>query len=340
MRAYELTGSSLPLRPTTLAEPTPRRGEALVQMRAASFNFIDVAVAHGRYAGATYPLIPLADGAGEVIEVGADVDGVQAGDRVAIHPKVLWAAGRSTAANAAAMRGVNLPGSLRELACVPAETLVRAPDHLTWPEIASLPIAATTAWNALVSGDIGPGKTVVVLGTGGVSVFALQLAKARGAAVIVTSSSDEKLTRAKQLGADHGINYRQIPAWHEKVSALTDGIGADLILETGGAGTFRQSIAAVRQGGVVFTIGFLTGSQLEVDLMPIIGKAIRVQGNNTGSASDLRDVVAAIWAHRISPVVDTVYDLNSLCKDYTALVQGRGTHLGKLAVDLQWSTGV
>jgi NADPH:quinone reductase-like Zn-dependent oxidoreductase len=336
MYAYELTGPSLQaLKSITLPDPKPRRGEAIVRMHAASFNFIDIAVANGAYPGAIFPLIPLADGAGEVIEVGEEVDSVKPGDRVAIHPKALWAAGRVTAPNATAMRGVNRPGALRELANVPAETLVRAPDHLSWPQIASLPIAATSAWNALQSGDIGPGKTVVLLGTGGVSIFALQLAKARGATVIITSSSKEKLERAKQLGADHGVNYRQQPAWHEAVLALTDGRGADVVLETVGASTFVQSLAAVRHGGTVFTIGFQTGSELQVDLMPIIVKAIRVQGNNTGSAADLREAMAAIAAHRISPVVDKVYDLGSLRDGYTALMQG-GTHFGKLAVDLKW----
>jgi len=316
-------------------DPTPRRGEVLVRMKAASLNYLDVAVASGAYPGVDYPLIPLADGAGEVVALGADVDGVQIGDRVAIHPKAVWPSGRGTARNAAVMRGVSRPGSLRELAAVTAETVVRVPDHLSWAQAASLPIAATTAWNALVTGDIGPGHTVMVLGTGGVSVFALQLAKARGAKVIVTSSSDERLARATSLGADHTINYRETPNWAAAAWGLTDGVGVDLVVETGGAATLAQSLAAVRQGGVVFTIGFLSGAQTSLDLMPIIAKAIRVQGSNTGSAETLTDAVAAIAAHAFEPVVDQTFGLADLRGAYETLSAG-GRHFGKLAVILDW----
>nr|WP_312861814.1 NAD(P)-dependent alcohol dehydrogenase [Rhizobium sp. BK650] len=305
-----------------------------MRMRAASLNFIDLAVAQGIYPGISYPLIPVADGAGEVVAVGPEVINVSTGDRVALHPKVLWHAGRASALQARTMRGVDRPGSLVELATVDAATLVKAPDHLSWEAIATLPITATTAWNALATGEIGPGSTVALLGTGGVSIFALQLAKARGGRVIITSSSDEKLERARALGADETVNYSTNPDWETAILKLTGGVGADLVLDTVGASSFARSLAAVRQGGVVYTVGFVTGSKLEVDLMPLIVKAVRVVGNNTGSVANLAEAVAAIAAHRIEPVVDHVFKLGELSDAYSALAAGG--HLGKLAIRLDW----
>lgn len=336
MKAIQLTRPSFDaFRVARLDEPVPSRGEVLVRMKAASLNFIDVAVATGAYPGPAFPLIPVADGAGEVVAVGLHVDTVAPGDRVAIHPKALWPAGRGTARNARVMRGVNLPGSLREYAVVSADTLVKLPSHLSWEQAAGLPIAATTAWNALTAANIGPGKTVAVLGTGGASVFAIQLAKACGATVIVTSSSDEKLARAKRIGADHLVNYRATSQWDREILSVTDGVGVDLVLETAGAETFARSLNAVRHGGTVFTIGFLSGAKAEVDLMTIIVKSIRVQGNNTGSAADLADAVAAIAAHAIEPVVDKVYGIVGVQEAYETLAAGK-SHFGKLAIRLDF----
>lgn len=336
MHLIELTGPSLDSfsRREVPAPPPPARGQALVRTHAASLNFIDLAVAQGLYPGTAYPLIPVADGAGEVVAIGPEVTGVSVGDRVALHPKVLWSAGRASALQARTMRGVNQPGMLSELVTADAATLVKAADHLSWEAIATLPICATTAWNALATAEIGPGSTVTLLGTGGVSVFALQLAKARGARVIITSSSDEKLERARVLGADEVVNYRRHPDWDREVLALTQGVGADLVLDTVGAATFPQSLAAVRQGGVVYTVGFVTGSKLEVDLMPLIVKAVRVVGNNTGSVANLLDAAAAIAAHRIEPVIDRVFGLGELSEAYAALAAGG--HFGKLAIRLDW----
>ncbi len=336
MHAIHLTAPSLSaFRRVTLPDPAPQRGEVLVRMKAASLNFIDIAVATGAYPGPAFPLVPVADGAGEVVSVGADVDNVATGDRVVLHPKALWVAGPASERTGRAMRGVNLPGSLREFAVATANTVVKVPGHLAWEQAAALPITATTAWNALVTADIGPGRTVAVLGTGGSAVFALQLAKARGATVIVTSSSDTKLARARALGADHGINYVKTPDWDRELLALTDGRGVDLVLETAGAQTLARSLNAVRHGGTVFTIGFLSGGTTEVDLMTIIVKSIRLQGNNTGSAADLADAVAAIAAQGLQPVVDRVYGLAQLEEAYGALAKG-GTHFGKLAVALDF----
>ncbi|PTQ10168.1 alcohol dehydrogenase [Sphingomonas oleivorans] len=338
MRALSLRGPSL----DDLAEvelpdpPRPGHGQILVRMRAASLNFIDLAVATGQYPGVTYPLVPVADGAGEVVEIGEgeSVSGLKIGDRVALHPKALWIAGRGTAENGAAMRGLSLPGSLREIATADAASVVKIADHLSWEAAATLPIAATTAWNALAAADAGPGATVVLLGTGGVSIFGLQLAKARGARVIITSSSDSKLERARSLGADETINYGTSPDWDAEVKRLTAGRGADLILETVGSDTFARSVAAVRQGGVIFTIGFITGTTLELDLMPVIVKAVRVQGNNTGSVQDFSQAMQAIDAARIEPVVDRIFGIDEVGEAYRLL--SRGGFFGKIAIRLDW----
>ncbi len=336
MQTIELSHASLEaFAPVQRPDPdAPGPGQVLVRMRAASLNFLDLAAAGGHYPGVRFPLVPVADGAGEVVAIGDAVEGLAVGDRVAIHPKARWTAGRGTAWNAAVMRGINLPGALRQFARLEASSLVLAPSHLDWPQIASLPITATTAWNALAVASIGPGSTVVLPGTGGVSLSALQLAKARGARVIVTSSSDDKLARMHELGADETINYRNTPAWDTAVREITDGIGADLVVETVGPATFMRSLSAVRQGGTVYAIGFHSGTTLQLDLMPIIAKAIRVQGGNTGSVQDLSDAVAAIGAHRVVPVVGRVFPVDQVRDAYAALAEAR--HLGKIALDIDW----
>ncbi len=338
MQAFHLTGPSISaLVSVELPDPRPGRGEVLVQMRAASLNFLDVAVATGLFPPPSFPLVPVADGAGDVVAVGPDVETLRPGDRVMVHPKGLWPSGRISALRADAMRGVSLPGALRELAAIPADTVVRVPDHLSFEEAATLPVAATTAWNALEFGGVRPGHTVVVIGTGGVSIFALQLAKARGARVVVTSSSDRKLERAMSLGADHGINYKERAAWDEAVLDLTGGRGADLVLETAGSATFNRSIAATRVGGGIYSIGFLSGGSVEIDLLQVINKALRIQGSNTGSAQDLEDASAAISDHRIKPVLHESYPLRDVAQGYRAIKDGG--HLGKLALTLDWPRG-
>lgn len=333
MKQIELNGPSLDsFVRTTAPDPEPRRGEVLVKMRAAALNYLDLAVATGGYEAARFPLVPVADGAGEVVAVGDDVDTIEVGDRVAVHPKALWTAGASTPRRANTMRGVVLPGSLRELAAVPAETLVKAPPHLSWDAIATLPIPASTAWRALEEAHVGAGSLVVVLGTGGVSILALQLAKARGARVLVTSSSDAKLERARALGADHLVNYVKTPAWDEVVREVTGGHGADLVIESAGATTFPRSLAALRHGATAFTIGFLSGTKTELDLLAVIVRSLRIVGTNGGSAEDLAAAMEVIRAHRIEPVVDRTYALDDLERAYGALRNGE--HFGKLAITI------
>ncbi len=332
MKAIELAAPSLTaFRRTELPDPKAGRGEVLVRLRAATLNFVDVAIATGHFPGAAFPMIPVADGAGEVAALGEGVSGLAVGDRVIPHFMPNWQGGAITSRHVAAMRGITLPGSLAEYVAVPAASLVALPAHLDFVQGAALPIAATTAWNAVRSAQIRPGSVVALLGTGGVSVFALQFAKACGATVILASSSDDKLERVRQLGADHLINYRTTPAWDEEVLKLTGGRGADLVVETVGGATMARSLNAAAVGGTVFTVGFITGTATSIDLLPIIVKALRIVGNNTGSAADLAEAAQAIAAHRIVPVIDRIFGIDDTHAAYAELGAG-GHHFGKLAI--------
>jgi len=336
MQAIHLTAPSLDaFVRVELPEPTlPGRGRILVRMKAGSLNFADIAVAFGQYPGAAYPNIPLSDGAGEVFAISDDVWQVAVGDRVAVHVKPRWIAGRPTAELANPMRGATLPGSLVEVAELDATSVVKVPDYLSWEAAGSLPIAAMTAWRALETAQIGSASTVALLGTGGVSIFALQLAKARGARVIITSSSDAKLERARALGADEIFNYKKDANWDAFVLERTNGVGADLVVESVGGNGFGKSVAAVRHGGTIAAIGFLNGGASALDLFPVIFKEVRVQGSNSGSVADLASAVAAIDAHRIEPVIDRTFGLDVITDAYK-LMAASG-HFGKIAIRFDW----
>lgn len=336
MKAIHITAPSFDaFREVELPEPMqPGKGRILVCMKAGSLNFADLAVASGHYPGAPYPNIPLSDGAGEVIAVGDEVWQVAVGDRVVSHIKPRWIAGRPSGELADPMRGATLPGSLVEVAELDAASVVKIPDHLSWEAAATLPIAAMTAWRTLEAAQVGPASTVVLLGSGGVSIFALQLAKIRGARVILTSSSDEKLARARALGADEVFNYRKDAAWDAFVLERTGGVGADLVIDPVGGESLQRSVAAVRHGGTVAAIGFLGGGSLAFDLLPVIFKEVRVQGSNGGSVADLAATVAAITAHRIEPVVDRTFELKELKQAYELMA--KGGHFGKIAIRFDW----
>jgi NADPH:quinone reductase-like Zn-dependent oxidoreductase len=334
MYAIQLVEPSLTaFRRTSLPDPVAGPGEVLIRLRAAALNYIDVAVATGAFPGAALPMVPVADGAGQVVALGADVEGVAVGDRVIPHFMPDWLDGPMRPERIAAMRGITLPGSLSEYVAVPARSVVRLPDHLDFAQGATLPIAATTAWNAVRSASVRPGSTVVILGTGGVSVFALQFAKASGATVILVSSSDEKLARGRALGADHLVNYRTAPDWDKAVLDITGGRGVDLVVETVGGASFARSLNAVAMGGTVFTVGFVAGAETSFNLFSVIGKAVRIVGNSTGSVADLAEAVRAIAANRIVPVVDRRFGIDETAAAYAELAAG-SRHFGKLAIVL------
>jgi len=336
MHAVQLTGPSFDaLKRIELPEPPhPGPGRIIVSMKAASLNFADVAVITGNYPGVPFPIIPLADGAGEVVAVGEGVWQVRLGDRVITSPKSEWSAGAPAAELASRMRGATIPGSLQQYADLSAASVVKAPDHLNWSELASLPIAAMTAWRALSTASVGPSSTVVALGTGGVSIFTLQLAKALGARVVITSSSDAKLQRARALGADVLINYRDTPEWHEALLAATDNQGADFIIDPVGGEGMQKTLAAVRHGGHISLVGFLGGAGGNLDLLHVIFEEIRVQGSNGGSVADLSAAISVIDKHKIHPVVDRTFHVDELQSAYQMMMSGG--HFGKIALDLNW----
>ena len=333
MYAIQLVEPSLTaFRRTTLPDPQPGPGDVLIRLRAAALNYIDVAVATGRFPGAALPMVPVTDGAGEVVALGTDVKDVALGDRVIPHFMPDWLDGPMRPERIAAMRGITLPGSLSEYVVVPEKSVVRLPDHLDFAQGATLPIAATTAWNGVRSASVRPGSTVVILGTGGVSLFALQFAKTSGATVILVSSSDTKLERGRELGADHLVNYRAAPDWDKAVLEITGGRGVDLVVETVGGPSFARSLNAVAMGGTVFTVGFIAGSETAFDLFAVIGKAVRIVGNSTGSVADLKEAVRAIAANRIVPVVDQRFGIDETAAAYAELAAG-SRHFGKLVLE-------
>jgi NADPH:quinone reductase-like Zn-dependent oxidoreductase len=333
MRAFHLTGPSLDhLIAVDTPTPRPAANEVLVRLHAASLNYLDLAVARGDFGPSTYPRIPVADGAGEVVEVGSAVTRWQPGDRVAPGLMPDWRDGPIRATYHDRLRGVTIPGSLAEYTVVPQDALVRIPDALSYREAATLPVAATTAWNAIVKANIRPGSTVVLLGTGGVSLFALQYARAAGARVIVTSSSDAKLERARALGAHETINYATTPAWDDAVLELTHGAGADLVLESVGAATFPRSLNAVAYAGTIFVIGFVGGMQLDIPVLPIQLKTISILGNNTGSIADFEGAVRALDMHAIKPVIDEVFAFDDAPAAFRHL-EG-ASHVGKIVIDI------
>ena len=313
------------LRFIELPEPVPGFGQAVVQVRACSLNFRDLVVAKGGYGRAVKtPLIPLSDGAGEVIAVGPGVTRVKAGDRVCGIFMQKWIDGPPDDEKAASALGGAIDGMMAELVCLSAEGLVAIPTHLSFEEAAALPCAAVTAWNALfVSGGVKPGDSVLTLGSGGVSVFAIQFARMAGARVIATSSSDEKLERLRALGADEVINYKTTPEWDKAARDV------DHVIEVGGAGTLARSIRAVRRGGHIALIGVLAGAG-EVDPRPILIRSIRVQGIYVGSREMFEAMNRAISLGVLRPVVDRVFAADELPEAMDHLASG--AHFGKVCV--------
>jgi NADPH:quinone reductase-like Zn-dependent oxidoreductase len=312
--------------------PKPGRGQVLVRVRATSLNYRDLITVIGRYArSAPKPdLVPLSDGAGEVIAVGDGVSRVKVGDRVAGCFMQRWAGGEVDDEAFATAMGGAIDGMLTEFALLEAGGVVKLPEHLSFEQGATLPCAAVTAWHSLVAfGRLRAGDTVLVQGTGGVSIFALQFARNAGARVIATTSQPAKAQRLKALGAEAVIDYKATPGWEQEVLRLTQGRGVDHVVEVGGAGTMQKSLACVRVGGKIGVIGVLTGPA-QVDPTPILRRNIGVQGIYVGHRQMFEAMNRAIAASRLEPVIDRVFDFAEAPAAYRHL-QSQG-HFGKVVI--------
>ena len=312
-------------------DPSPGPNQVVLKMQAFSINYRDLLVVNGVGRWRSHlPRVALSDGVGIVAATGAAVSRVKLGDRVApiFYPK--WLEGRVAVEKMGdALGGAAANGVLAEYTLFDETSLVHVPAHLTDEEAATLPCAGVTAWNAVASsGFIKPGDSVVVLGTGGVSIFALQFARFHGARIIVTSSSDEKLARAKTLGADEIINYKTTPDWPRAVMELTNGVGADYVVDT--AGELKKAISAVRIGGAVAFVGLLTGMTAEVDLVTFMGKSARVEAVDVGSREMFQAMNKAIDFHAMRPVVERIFGFSELGEALTYVKEAR--HFGKVCL--------
>jgi len=333
MRAWEVQGEwgidhlAMIEKPT----PNPGAGEVLIRMRAASVNYRDLLTVQGMGGTRRLPLIPFSDGAGDVIAVGAGVSRVRVGDRVCPMFFEGWIDGRPDATKRSRPLGGPLPGVLQEEFVAKAEAVSLVPTGWSFEEAATLPCAGLTAWRALmVEGELKAGETVLVQGTGGVSIFALQFAKMAGAKVVVTSSSDEKLARAKSLGADETINYKTHPEWAKAALDVTGGVGVDHVVEVGGAGTLNQSLEAAKVGGRIEVIGVLSGFSQQIAMPTLFGKNLRMIGLSVGSREMFEQMVAAIDAAGMKPVIDRTFAFEET-PEALRCMKGAG-HFGKICI--------
>jgi len=334
MKAYELkemTGPAGLVLTSERPEPEAGYGEVKIKVHATSLNYRDLLVASGRYpARSDATLIPLSDGAGEVVAVGAGVTRFKVGDRVAGTFFQGWSGGAVSAEFTAHALGGAVDGMLAEYVVLREDGVIHTPGHLNYEEAATLPCAGLTAWNAVVeSGRVRAGETVLLLGTGGVSLFALQFAKLQGAHVIIASSSDEKLARAKALGADTLINYRTTPDWEKEVFKATERRGVDLVVEVGGGGTLERSIKSVRVGGTIAIIGVVAGPG-QVEPRTIIAKAARLQGIFVGSAEMFAAMNRAVTQAVLKPVIGRTFSFDEVRQAYE--YQAGGSHFGKIVI--------
>ncbi len=322
------------LRASERADPIPGPGEAILKVRAVCLNHRDMLVLEGRY-GAKRPetRVPVSDGVGEVLAVGEGVSNIAVGDRAICAHFASWIGGPFVMSAFAHDLGITHDGWLAEQVRVPASALVKIPDVLSDEQAVALPAAGLTAWNAVVEvGQVRPGATVLVLGTGGVAIFALQIAKLAGARVAITSSSDAKLARARDLGADFTVNYRDTPDWGAEIVKQSG--GADIIVETGGFGTLSQSIVAAATNGRIVAIGALGGApdQGLPNFSTIIGKNLMLKGITEGSRAMLAALVDAVAAGGLTPVIDREFAFADAAAAYAHLKTG--AHFGKVMIRL------
>ena len=332
MKAYEI--KQFGVNELALVEreaPSPQANEVLVKFHAASLNYRDLMMIKGQYnPRLKMPLVPFSDGAGEVVKVGEAVTRFKIGDRVCPIFMQGWIDGEVDFKKARTALGGDKDGCLREFGAFDENGLVHIPQHLSYEEAATLPCAAVTAWNALiVSGKLKKDEFVLLQGTGGVSIFALQFAKIFGAKVIITSSSNEKLERAKQLGADFLINYKDEPDWDKKVLEITEKRGVDHIVEVGGAGTMQKSINSVKMGGNIVTIGVVAGKG-EFNPVPIFMKYIKLQGIFVGSREMFEAMNKCISENKLKPVVDKIFEFDQAREALKTMESA--SHFGKIVV--------
>jgi NADPH:quinone reductase-like Zn-dependent oxidoreductase len=329
--AWGLENLALGERP--IRDPGPR--EVLLRLRAASLNYRDLVVVQGNYGrlAGEPPLIPLSDGVGEVVAVGTEVTRVRPGDRVCTTVFQGWLSGELEDGMAETALGGPLDGVLGEYRTLHEDGAVRAPDHMSNAEAATLPCAGLTAWDAVINrGGLQAGETALILGTGGVSLFALQFAKLQGGRAIVTSKSDEKLDRVRRLGADHTINYARTPRWGGAVRELTGGRGVDLVVETGGGGTLPESLGAVRAGGRIMLMGVLAGAQLDAKIYHLVLRRIRLQGITMAPRDDFERMNALLAEHDLHPHVDRIFGFDESPAAFEYLAAQR--HFGKVAIEI------
>lgn len=333
MKAYRLHAFGGPdsIRCEELPTPEPGHGQVRVRVRAASLNFRDLMISKGVYnPKLKLPRIPLSDGAGEVSAVGEGVTRFRVGDRVVAGFMPWWLDGPPTDEKVRSALGGEIDGTLAEEVVLPETGVLPIPAHLSFEEAATLPCAALTAWNGLVeAGGIRPGDSVLIQGTGGVSIFALQFALQAGARVIATSSSDDKLARVREMGASDGINYKTTPDWDKEVRRLTGGQGVDIIVEVGGAGTLPLSTRAIKLGGYIALIGVLTGAG-DFNPIPLLMRNIRLQGIFVGSIQMFASMIKAIEVSQMRPVVDRVFPFDQAVAALKHLESG--SHFGKVVI--------
>ncbi len=337
MRCYEFvsSGSAFAVQVVKRPELTPTAGRVIVRVRAASLNYRDLIQLRNQAGRNVSGRIPLSDGAGEIVAIGAGVAGVKVGDRVAGIFFPDWLGGRfDMKYNPSALGGATADGMMTEYADLAADAVVPIPNHLTYKEAACLPCAAVTAWSALMNhGGLSPDDVVLILGTGGVSIFALQIANAVGCRVIGTSSSDAKRERLRELGCRDSINYRTTPDWEKEVARLTEKRGVDCVVEVGGGGTLGKSMASVAAGGRIALIGVLTGFAPPQDsLFPLVAKNATIHGIYVGSRTDFVAMNAFLAAKAIRPIIDHTFSFDDFAHSLEYLASG--SHFGKVVLTL------
>jgi NADPH:quinone reductase-like Zn-dependent oxidoreductase len=338
MRAYQLPkgGAGVEvLALTERADPKPAHRQVLVKVKACSLNFRDYAIARGSY---RMPVrdnsIPLSDGAGEVVEIGAGVGRVKVGDRVAGNFFQRWSGGEPAADVHRSALGGGIDGMLAEYVVLEEDGVVKLPPHLSFEEGATLPCAAVTVWNAMMHhAKLKAGDTILLQGTGGVSIFGLQFARAMGIRAVITSSSDDKLKKAKALGSAFGINYKTTPEWDKAAMEFTGGVGVDHVVEVGGAATLTRSFGALRVGGSVTLIGGVSGGATELNPGLIFSRRANVQGISVGSTQMFEAVNRAVAVSAIKPVIDKVFAFADAPEAYRHMASG--AHFGKIVIRVE-----